>query len=247
MTSIPSVSQHQTSDPSHLVISLSISAPRISLSASPRDDVLFLTVHAQRSTSQPITLCTAGSVLDNGHHAHHDGLFQGAFLPMISTSDPKRKIKLHFSGFPNYGSMPDASPNLLERDYLRFETVPSKGEGELVIIHAISMERLFRYSTLKPADVKPGETFAVSMNPKRLKSTEGWWTWGALEGDLSGKKFAKWELPDVKGDIGNLMPGEKLPDVTKMKREGWVFSEAFRELKVEKCEDGELLVVEFVP
>jgi hypothetical protein len=182
----------------HLVISLSISNPRISLSASPRDDVLYLTVHAQRSASPPITLCTAGSVLDNGHHARHDGLFRGAFLALTSTSDPKRKIQLHFSGFPNCGSQFHASANLLERDYLRFETVPSKGEGELVVTHAISMERLFRCSNLKLEDVKQGEKFAVNMNPKRLRSTDGWWTWGALDGDLSGKKFAKWELPDGK-------------------------------------------------
>lgn len=231
--------------PPHIVISLSISTPQISLSASPNENVLFLTVNAQRSASQPITLCTAGSVLDNGHHVSHDGLFRGAFLPLTSTSDPKRKIQLHFSGFPNYGSRPQ-SANLLERDYLRFETVPSKGEGELVVTHAISMERLFNYSELKLEDVKQGEKFAVSMNPKRLSSPQGWWTWGALEGDLSGKKFAKWELPDVKGEIGNLMPGEKFPDVAGMKREGWVFSEAFDELKFEKREDGKLLV-EFVP
>jgi hypothetical protein len=153
---------------------------------------------------------------------------------------------LHFSGFPNYESQFHASANLLERDYLRFETVPSKGEGELVVTHAISMERLFRYSDLKLEDVKQGEKFAVSMNPKRLRSTEGWWTWGALDGDSSGKKFAKWERPDGKGEIGNLMPGEMSPDVTEMKREGWVFSEAFDELKIEKCEAEELLV-EFVP
>lgn len=233
-------------DSPHLILSVSISTPQISLSASPRDDVLFMTVHAQRSASQPITLCTAGSVLDNGHHARHDGVFRGAFLPLTSTSDPNRKIQLHFSGFPNYGSQPNASANLLERDYLRFETVPSKGEGELAVTHAISLERLFRYSNLKMEDVKPGEKFAMSMNPKRLGSTEGWWTWGALEGELSGKKFAKWELPDRNGEIGNLMPGEESPDVAEMKREGWVFSEAFDELKTEKSEDGEL-VVEFVP
>ena len=128
---------------------------------------------------------------------------------------------------------------------MRFETVPSEGEGELAVTHAISMERLFRYSNLKLENVKQGEKFVVSMNPKKLGSTEGWWTWGALEGDLSGKKFAKWELPDRNGEIGNLMPGEKSPDVPAMEREGWVFSEAFDGLKIEKCEDEEL-VVEFI-
>ncbi|CAF9928546.1 MAG: hypothetical protein HETSPECPRED_006878 [Heterodermia speciosa] len=232
-------------DRPHLVLSLSTSTPQISLSTPPGHDVLSLTVHAQRTSSQPITLCTAGSVLDNGHHARHDGVFRGAFLPLTSTSDPNRKIQLHFSGFPNYGSLPNASANLRERDYLRFETVPSEGEGELAVTHAISMERLFRYSNLKLENVKQGEKFVVSMNPKKLGSTEGWWTWGALEGDLSGKKFAKWELPDRNGEIGNLMPGEKSPDVPAMEREGWVFSEAFDGLKIEKCEDEEL-VVEFI-
>lgn len=56
---------------------------------------------------------------------------------------------MHFLGSPNYGSQPNASANLLERDYLRFETVPSLGEGELAVTHEISFERLFRYSGLK--------------------------------------------------------------------------------------------------
>lgn len=42
---------------------------------------------------------------------------------------------------------------------------------------------------------------------------EGWWTWGSLEGELKRKKFARWERPDREGEIGNLMPGEKTPDV----------------------------------
>jgi len=230
---------------SHLSVSFTTSNPRISLSAIPSDPVLFLTVHAQRTNARPITLCTAGSVLDNGHHARHDGVFQGAFLPLTSTSDLKRKIQLHFCGSPNYGSQPNASANLLERDYLRFETVPSKGEGELAVTHGISLERLFRYSDLKKEAVEVGENFTVRMNPKRLGSIEGWWTWGSLEGELNGKKFAKWERPDREGEIGNLMPGEKRPDVEGMEREGWVFSELFDELTLEAGEDEEV-IVEFV-
>ena len=232
-------------NPSRLVLSLTTSTPRISLSSLPSKPVLSIIVHAQRTGAGPITLCTAASVLDNGHHARHDGVFLGAFLPLTSTSDPKRKIQLHFSGFPNYGSQPDASANLLERNYLRFETVPSKGEGELAVTHEISLERLFRYSDLRKEAVKAGEKFTVRMNPKRLKSIEGWWTWGSLEGELKGKKFAKWERPDREGEIGNLMPGEKMPDVEGMEREGWVFSELFDELTLEAGEHEEV-TVEFV-
>ncbi|KAL9627270.1 MAG: hypothetical protein Q9164_007654, partial [Protoblastenia rupestris] len=75
-------------------------------------------------------------------------------------------------------------------------------------------------------------------------SSWGWWSWGSLEGELKGKKFAKWHHPDSNGDIGNLMPGEKMPDVEGMKREGWVFSEPFNDLKVEAAE-AEEVVLEF--
>lgn len=134
---------------------------------------------------------------------------------------------------------------MLERDYLRFATVPSKGEGELAVTHEISLERLFSYSDLGKEDVKVGEKFRVRMNAKRMRSVEGWWCWGGLEGELGGKKFARWERPDGRGEIGNLMPGEEMPDVEGMEREGWVFSEPFYELRMEAGEDGEV-VVEFV-
>ena len=227
---------------SHLTVSFTTSNPPISLSALSSDPVFSLTVSVQRTDARPITLCTAGSALDNGHHAHHDGIFRGAFLPLTSISDPTRKIQLHFAGFPNYGSQLNASVNLLERDYLRFESVPSKGEGKLVVTHEISLERLFRYSGLKKEAVKAGEKFIARMNPKRLGSTEGWWTWGSLEGELKGKKFARWERRDRNGEIGNLMPGEKMPDVEGMQREGWVFSEPFHELTLEAAGDEEFLV-----
>lgn len=232
-------------DGPHLTVSFTTANPRISLSALPSDHVLSLIVHIRRNDARPITLCTAGSVLDNGHHARHDGVFRGAFLPLVSTSDPRRKVQLHFSGFPNYGSQPNASANLLEREYLCFETVPGKAEGELAVTHEISFERLFRYSELRREAVKVGEKFTVMMNPKRLGSTEGWWTWGSLDGELNGKKFARWERPDSEGKIGNLMPGEKMPDVEEMEREGWVFSEPFDELTLEAGDHNEI-IVEFV-
>lgn len=232
---------------SHLTVSLTTSTPRISLSALPSDTVLSLTVHTQCTDAWPITFCTDGSVLDNGHHAHHDGVFRGAFLPLTSTSDPTRKIPLHFAGFPNYGSF-EPPANMLERDYLRFETVPGKGEGELAVKHEISLERLFRYSNshqLRKENVKVGEKFAIRMNPKRLRSIEGWWTWGSLDGNLKGKKFARWERPDSRGGIRNLMRGEKMPDIEEMERDGWVFSEPSDELKIQAGGD-EGVIVEFV-
>ena len=62
---------------------------------------------------------------------------------------------------------------------------------------------------------------------------------------MRGKKFAKWELPDERGENENLMPGEKMPAVQNMEREGWAFSEEFDQLRIGQ-EDQEELVVEFV-
>lgn len=46
-------------------------------------------------------------------------------------------------------------------------------------------------------------------------------------------------------EIGNLMPGEKAPDVEEMVREGWGYSELFHELTLEAGKDMEV-IVEFI-
>ncbi len=122
---------------------------------------------SSRSASA-ITFCTNSSILDNGQHKGHDGLFRGALLAFKSTTDPDRSIQIAFHGSPNYGSMPNASPNLGESTWMRFESVPPKGQGTLTIKHDLSLDRLFLYSrNLKPADVKPGEKSRIRMNPRR--------------------------------------------------------------------------------
>ena len=73
-------------------------------------------------------------------------------MPLTSIAASKEKIQLRFAGFPNYGSQPNASADLLERKYLGFETVPNKGEGELAVTHEISLA------------VEVGEQFNVRMN-----------------------------------------------------------------------------------
>ena len=62
---------------------------------------------------------------------------------------------------------------------------------------------------------------------------------------LRGKKYAKWELPNERGEIENLMSGEKMPAVLDMEREGWVFSEKFDELRIGQG-DQEEVILEFV-
>ncbi|KAA6415720.1 MAG: hypothetical protein FRX48_00438 [Lasallia pustulata] len=219
--------ENQASVPAkaHLAVSLTTSSPTISLSDSPSSPPFHLIVTTCITSStnpgSAITLCTDGSVLDNGQHERQDGLFWGAFLPLQSTTQPSRCIPIAYPGSPNYGSTPDASPNLRERHWMRFETVPPMGQGALRIEHELSLDRMFQNSRLlKAADVRPGEKFRVQMDPKRL-FWAGWWTFGALnDGELGGKRFAKWERPDEDGSIGNLMPGEQRPDFKRMEKEG---------------------------
>ncbi|KAI4165352.1 MAG: hypothetical protein LQ342_001220 [Letrouitia transgressa] len=234
-----------------LKVTLTASQPTVSLSqntnnpTAPLHLILNARIVSSSNPSSAITLCTDGSVLDNGQHTRHDGLFWGAISPLQSTLDPSRRIPLRFHGWPNYGSY-DASPNLRERPWTRFETVPPPGKGELVIKHQLSLERIFRHShQLKAADVHPGEEFCVRINPKRLRGIGGWWTFGDLSGDLEGKKFAKWELPDDAGEIGNLMPGEQFPDIEQMEREGWVFSQMFDSLGVTEDLPQEEVTIKF--
>ena len=185
------------------------------------------------------------SILDNGQHERQDGLFWGA-IGLQSTTDPKRTIQIAFEGHATYGSKPERSSNLREQPWMRFETIPPIGQSALIIKHDISLERLFRYSRhLKAADVQPGEKFRISMYPKRAFRS-GWWTFGDMDGDLKGKKFAQWELPDDKGGIHNLMPGEKWPDFQQMEMDGWVFSQRFHSLEITEDDAGHEVVVEFV-
>ena len=149
-------------------------------------------------------------------------------------------------GSPNYGSVTDPKFNdMRERPWTRFETVPPLGEGELVIKHELSLERIFRHLySLKIEDVQPGEKFRIQMNPKKLEFAE-WWNFGDIQGDLQGKKFAVWELPGEDGVISNLMPSDPRPDFEKMSLEGWVFSQRHYDLEATQDADHDV-VIEFI-
>lgn len=233
----------------HLEITLGLSSSTVSLSQTdPARPFQLITRARVLSTTQDhsaVTICTDGSPLDNGQHKHHGGLFRGVFLPFESLSDPSRRIQIGFAGCPNYGSLPDI-PNLKERPWTRFETVPSQGQGSLIVKHDLYLDRMFQNSRdLHPGDIKPGEKFRVRLNPKRLDFIS-WWTFGNLNGNLKEKKFAKWQLPDKTGLLDDLMPGEKEPDVNRMLNEGWVFSQRRDELKVTESAENDNVIFEFI-
>ena len=184
------------------------------------------------------------SILNNGQHVRHDGLFKGALRALQSTTDPNRKIMIAFCGYPNYASVPDI-PNLRKRPWMRFETVPPAEQGALIIKHDLSLDRIFSFShDLKAADVQPGEKFRIYMNPKRAFQSP-WWAFGDMDGDLKDKKFAKWTLPDENGRISNLFPGEERPDIMQMEEDGWVFSRN-EDLEFTEDDAGHELIIEFV-
>lgn len=236
----------QPRDKAHLEITLTTSSSTISLSQLdlPTPFQLLTTARVISSSKEsfPITRCTSKSVLDNGEHNQHDGLFRGAFS-MESISDPNRRIQLRFNGSPNYLRPPD-TPNLLEWPSMRFKTIPARDQGVLTIKHDLPLERMFRYErTLKPADIKPGEKFRVRMSSLRLNWVI-WWAFGDLQGDLKGKRFAKWQLPDEEGQMDDIMPGDEEPDIDRMQAEGWVFSERHDNLTANGNDEG--AVFEFV-
>lgn len=186
------------------------------------------------------------SVLNNGQHQRHDGLFKGAILALQCTTDPHRFIQVAFHGSPYYASVPDI-PNLRERPWMRFESIPSIEQGDLIIKHDLSLERLFRNShSLKAADIQPGEKFRIKLNPKRAFRCN-WWAFGDMNnGYLKEKKFATWVFPDEDGDIMNLTPGDERPDIEKMEKDGWVFSQHLDDLEMTQDEAGSEVVVEFI-
>ena len=185
------------------------------------------------------------SILNNGQLEQHDALVKGALRPLQSTADPNRIITVAFCGHPNYGSKPDI-PDLRERPWMRFETVPASEQGALIIKHDISLDRLFMFSHyLKAADVQPGEKFRVCMNPRRAFQCP-WWAFGDMNGDLKDKKFAQCSLPDENGFISNFFPGEKRPDFAQMEKDGWVFSQNLDDLEFTEDDTGHEVVIEFV-
>lgn len=79
------------------------------------------------------------------------------------------------------------------------------------------------------------------MNPKRLVFAD-WWSLRDQIAELEGGKSARWERPDEDGQISNLMPGEKMPEIEQMEKEGWVFGDRIDNLKVTDATDRDVIL-----
>lgn len=236
-----------------LSVFLTTTNPQISLSSTAPTNTLTLIVTARITSStrptSPITICSNGTIFDNGQHEGHDGLLKGAILPLQSLTDPDRRIPLAVHRAGSYANEPDPSANIREIPWLRFGTIPAIGQGELVIKHELTPERIFQ-NWRRPIDcvVQPGEKYRLKMNPKRLLMD--WWQFGSLDeggkGGLKEKKFLRWERPGGALEIRNYMPSKRSPDVEKLKGEVWVFSKRSYHFKATDESGGEGIVVEFI-
>ena len=221
-------------------ISLSTSSPTISLSG-PEDPnkpfclVLTVRITASSRPGRPITICASDTVLDT-RPPDIDIMAVGAFEPLQCTTDPQKTISLG-NWRPNIRH-PDPSPDMKERDWLKWLTVPVE-EGSVQITHDLPLSRMFKYeSTLKPQDIKPGESYRVRMNPGHVGTM--WWCWGDLEGDLREKKFSQWRRGWDGWNFGVEKPN---PDV--IEKEGWVLGEDLDRLWFEDTTSNGI-VIQFV-
>ncbi|KAI4118162.1 MAG: hypothetical protein LQ338_007451 [Usnochroma carphineum] len=224
-----------------IAVSLSTSSPTCQLrttdeSGPPFQIVLTLRVQNSTQADRPITICTQGTVFapSNGD-AGLDTLALGTFSPLISKSVPQKKINLGRLK-PHHARMTDPkSPNLRERDWLDFLTIPA--DGEVQIRHDLPISRMFRYEdSLTSTDLKPGETYRFHINPDYLGTT--WWCWGDLEGDLKDKKFSAWQ------EGINFEKAEK-PSPEQVEEEGWILGANPAELAFEdKTGDAEFVFVD---
>lgn len=211
-----------------IAVTLTTSSATFSVSPSshlsPFRLFIKLSVIQSMQPNQPITIIINDTIYDSSRDFIVGAL--GAFgRGLISTSDPERiislgGIKIHYSN-ENAGA-----PNLLDRG-AQFITIPGNGE-ETIITHEISHDRLFKYSSLSLEDIKPGETFKIHVNKRRMESD--WWCWGDLEDDLKGKKLHAWQ----KGVYYNYCVYEEPPpSKEEIEKENYVLGEDPDELSFE--------------
>lgn len=212
-----------------------------------------------------VTLLTNYTIFDN---SKSDALGTIHFTPLQNISQPDCTLALGPRNYP-YKVRTGGDLDLRKRDNLKFITIPPLGQGTAKVEYDLSPGRIFRYSSLSIPEnlskIKPGETYRITTNSDGWLS---WWIWGDLEGDLANKKFSRWQLPkqvpddpsdltdqltdpvdltDVNSlDSRSCVAGEEKPDVKRMLKEGWVFSENEEYIKLMCANQKEGALIQFV-
>lgn len=201
-----------------IAVTLSTSSPTCHLGATAETEPYFqivLTLRIEHSTQphQAITVCTQCTAFATSEEdAGLDTLALGTFSLSDSNGDPQKRINLgHLR--PHYAHGADVkSPNLRERPWLEFLTIPADGEVE--IRHDVSISRMFKYEDrLSREDINPGEIYRFRVNPDYLGTS--WWCWGDLGKDLKDKKLSAWQ------EGINFEKAEK-PSPEQVQGEGWI-------------------------
>jgi hypothetical protein len=180
-----------------IAVSARPSAPTISVNDKTNEDeegkepfklCISLRIAETTQPGQAITICTDGSVFARAHpDGDLDTLAQKKAC-LVSTSEPPRPINLGMFMIHHGRPDPERSPDLKERPYTQFLTIPA--EGEVVVTHELSLARMFQYEkSLKPADVV-GESWRPSLFSGMIGT--GWWNWGSLDGELADKRLSAW-------------------------------------------------------
>ncbi|EON66924.1 hypothetical protein W97_06328 [Coniosporium apollinis CBS 100218] len=216
---------------------LSLSAPEDP--ASPFQLVIGLRITSSMQPGRPITICTGNSVFERSPPPSGglDMLAQGAVGGgLINTHNNKRiglgLFRLHHGVYPS-----DSSPDLKIRGK-EFITIPGDG-SESRVTHDLPFSRMFKYAEgIKKEDLQPGETYKVGIYHGCVGTT--WWCWGALDGDLKGKRLCAWQEGFEYNDVAR-------PSDEEVEREGWVLGMHPAQLKFEDQTEGgyaELRIVE---
>lgn len=212
-----------------VAVSLSTSSPTCSNKAAEGSNPPFqivLTLRLENSTQPgcPVTICTQGTVFAPSNAGDGlDTLALGTVGPLLSSSDPQKKISLgHFKVHHARAARPP-SANLKERDWLHFLTIPA--DGAVQVRHDLPISLMFRYEdSLTKDDLKAGDTYHFSISSGYFGTS--WWCWGDLEVDLRHKKLSAWQ------EGINFEKAEK-PTPAQIEKEGWVLGANPAELAFE--------------
>ncbi|KAI4160836.1 MAG: hypothetical protein LQ342_005361 [Letrouitia transgressa] len=199
-------------------VSTTTSSPTLSLSAAEGFSPTFQIVITLSigETSQPgraITICTYGSVFNpSSPDDGLDTLALGTIGDVHSSVDTEKRISLG-NLKPHFAHGADVkSPDLKQREWLRFITIPA--EGHVQITHNMPIDRMFKYEDrLTKNDLQPGETYRFHLNSGYVGSS--WWCWGDLDTDLKDKKLSAWQ------EGINIDKAEK-PDEETIVKENWI-------------------------
>lgn len=223
-------------------VRVTTAAPSLSLSqlkSKSTEPILNIRVHlrclSSMEPSRAITILTSGTIFDNAKPT--EGYMDNLALGMLGaglvckSGEETKNISLGFFKVHRARQDGDDASDLRQRPRAAFVTVPSLDSGEEVSIdHALTSDRLFVYSdNLTAENLTVGEKYSINLRDDYVGTT--WWCWGALDGNLRGKKLHAFSE-------GICMTGmNERPTDAEIEAENWVCGEDISQLVFVTKED----------